>query len=107
MFNMVGLVGRLVSEPTIENNKVKFTLACPRSFKNENGVYETDFIDIISKYASSIDYLRKGDAVGVRGRIETFYYEDENNMKRKATRVVGVQLSFISSYNTKGDENNE
>lgn len=48
MLNQVALVGRLVKDPDIkktENNKeiLKITLAVPRSFKNANGEYDTDF----------------------------------------------------------------
>ena len=49
MMNLVTYVGRLVSEPNLEElesgKKVcKITLAVPRSFKNAYGIYETDFM---------------------------------------------------------------
>lgn len=48
MLNQTVLVGRLVSDPelreTENGNKVtNVTLAVPRSFKNINGEYDTDF----------------------------------------------------------------
>ena len=48
MLNQVVLVGRLVKDPELvetENNKKisRITIAIPRSFKNMNGEYETDF----------------------------------------------------------------
>lgn len=48
MLNHTVIVGRLVNSPTVyetENgNKVtNITLAVPRSFKNMNGEYDTDF----------------------------------------------------------------
>lgn len=48
MLNQTVLVGRLVSDPelreTENGNKVtNVTLAVPRSFKNVNGEYDTDF----------------------------------------------------------------
>ena len=50
MMNQFCCVGRLVSDPekqTSENGKsyLNFTLAVPRSYKNADGEYETDFID--------------------------------------------------------------
>ena len=49
MHNLVYLIGRLVSDPelkTTENNKeyTTITLAVQRNFKNQDGIYETDFI---------------------------------------------------------------
>lgn len=47
MLNQAVLVGRIVKEPEIketERGKVSnITLAVPRSFKNSNGEYDTDF----------------------------------------------------------------
>ena len=50
MLNQTVIVGRLVSKPETkeleEGKKVaNLTLAVPRSYKNENGEYDTDFID--------------------------------------------------------------
>jgi len=58
------LVGRLVKDPELietENNKKlsNITLAIPRSFKNMNGEYETDFINCIlwdSVAKSTVEY---------------------------------------------------
>ncbi len=47
MLNQAILVGRIVSDPELVNTdkgKVSnITLAVPRSFKNSNGEYDTDF----------------------------------------------------------------
>ena len=49
MLNQAVLVGRIVKEPELKitesGKKVSnITLAVPRSFKNSNGEYDTDFI---------------------------------------------------------------
>ena len=50
MLNQIVLVGRITSDLEInevENKKVAtITLAVPRSFKNINGEYETDFVPV-------------------------------------------------------------
>ena len=79
MLNQTVLVGRLVRDPELhesENgNKVtSITLAVPRSYKNMNGEYDTDFISCvlfkgIAENAS--EYCHKGDLLGVKGRIQT------------------------------------
>lgn len=78
MLNQLVLVGRLTRDPEVkelENGKKvsNMTLAIPRSFKNEDGVYETDFIDcemwdLIAQNTSS--YCKKGDIIGVKGRLQ-------------------------------------
>ena len=51
MMNQAMLVGRLTRDPEVVENESgtkysNLTLAVPRNFKNEDGVYETDFIEI-------------------------------------------------------------
>ena len=104
MLNSVMLVGRLAGDIEIKKldsgKKVtKVALAVPRSFKNPDGVYETDFFDCIlwdglAKNAS--EYCKKGDTVGVRGRLQTSSYEVDN-IKRKVVEIIVEKLTFLSS----------
>lgn len=81
MLNQVVLVGRLVRDPELvetENNKKRsyITLAIPRSFKNIDGEYETDFVncilwDVVAK--SAVEYCHKGDIVGIKSKRYTLY----------------------------------
>ena len=72
MLNQVVMVGRLVRNPelrTTESNKnvTTITLAIPRSFKNMNGEYDTDFVDCIlweNTAKSTSEYCKKGDIIG-------------------------------------------
>ena len=85
VLNQVVLVGRLTEDPTLVNTvngkKVSsITLAVQRTFKNQDGIYEADFIRCIlwnAIAASTTEYCKKGDIVGVKGRIQTSNYEDE------------------------------
>ena len=82
MLNQMVLVGRLVSDPevkTLEDGKSvsNITLAIPRSYKNENGEYETDFIDCTlwkGVAENTAEYCRKGDVIGVKGRLQSNTY---------------------------------
>ena len=75
MLNQVVLVGRLTEDPTLINTvngkKVSsITLAVQRTFKNQDGIYEADFIRCIlwnAIAASTTEYCHKGDIVGVKG----------------------------------------
>ena len=113
MMNQFCCVGRLVSDPekqTSENGKsyLNFTLAVPRSYKNADGEYETDFIDAVAfgpVADNATEYCKKGDLVGIKGRIETSVYENEAGEKKKSTQVVADRITFLSSARIKEDEN--
>lgn len=78
MMNQLMLVGRIANDPelkTLESGKkvTNITLAVPRSFKNADGVYETDFINttVWENIANSIcDYCKKGDLVGMKKKLK-------------------------------------
>lgn len=72
MLNQVVLVGRVVRKPEISTYSrgkySKLTLAVPRSYKNVEGNYETDFIDCTlwqGVAENTCEYCNKGDIVGV------------------------------------------
>ncbi len=105
MLNQVVLVGRLTNDLTVtktENKKdvVYLTLAVQRSFKNPDGIYETDFIRCVlwnSVALSTSEYCKKGDIIGVKGRLQVSSYEDENGNKKYNTEVVAEKVTFLSS----------
>ena len=105
MMNQFFGVGRLVAQPEVkesENGKkyTNFTIAVQRSYKNADGVYETDFLDVVSfgpMAETTAEYCQKGDMVGVKGRVETSSYENEDGEKKKSTQIVADRISFISS----------
>ncbi len=106
MHNLVYLIGRLCEDPDIkqyEDGKSMLTinLAVQRSYKNENGIYETDFIRCIlwnGIAAHTSEYCKKGDLVGVKGRIQTRSYEDkETSDKKYITEVIVDKVSFLAS----------
>lgn len=95
MLNQIVLVGRLTSDPQIkevEERKVcVITLAVPRSYKNENGEYDTDFIPcrlLRSIAENTVEYCKKGDLVGVKGKIQSTDNEIE---------IIAEKLTFLSS----------
>ena len=100
MLNQVVMVGRLTSDPEInevENDRkvATITLAVQRSYKNAEGVYETDFIKCTlwnGIAENTAEYCKKGDVVGVKGRIQTTNVDDKIVME-----VVAERVSFLSS----------
>ena len=110
--NQIVIVGRLVSDPEVveteDGKKVSnITVAVSRSYKNAEGVYETDFVDCTlwnSIAESTTNYCKKGDILGIKGRLQTDTYEKDGE-KRKVQRVIADKISFLSSSKTKEDEN--
>jgi len=104
MLNQLVLVGRIVRQPELreaENSKKYsfITLAVPRSFKNVNGEYDTDFIDCIlwdNVAATTVKYCKKGDIVGVKGRIQSRIVEKETE-KKSLIEVIAEKVTFLSS----------
>ncbi len=111
MLNQTVIVGRIAKDPELretENGKkvTNVTLAVPRSFKNTDGVYETDFINCVlwkGIAESTVEYCKKGDLVGIKGRIQTRVYEKEEE-KKYMTEVVAEKVTFLSSMRTKEAE---
>ena len=97
MSNLVVIVGRLVKKPILEENQngkkvCIITLAVPRDFKNDEGIYETDFIkctlcNVIAE--KTIEYCNKGDLVGVKGRLQCL---SDNELQ-----LIAEKISFLSS----------
>ena len=96
MLNQVILVGRLTNKPILEEreDKVysKVTLAIPRNYKNINGEYDIDYIDVVlfNKIAQScIEYCKQGDTISVRGSLQ--------RLKDKDLKVHAEKITFLSS----------
>lgn len=95
MLNQTVLVGRIANDfEKGENEKVVVTLAVPRSYKNAEGEYETDFIPCVlwkGIATNTLEYCRKGDLIGIKGRIQS----NENKIE-----IVAEKVTFLSSKKT-------
>lgn len=108
MLNQVVLVGRLVRDPELRETENKknmsfITLAVPRSFRNMNGEYDTDFIDCTlwdAVASSTTTYCHKGDIVGVRGRIQSRIVEKDEG-KRQIIEIIAEKVTFLSNNKLK------
>jgi single-strand DNA-binding protein len=112
MLNQTVLVGRLTKDPEIvthENGKKisAITLAVQRSFKNTEGIYETDFIRCIlwnGIAENTCEYCHTGDVVGIKGRLQTSSYQDEQGKTKYVTEVIAERVTFLTS---KKDDSNK
>lgn len=96
MVNQLILVGKLVKEPTIEKMEDgkrvgKITIAITRNYKNEDGIYETDFADITlwNEVADKTsEFCKIGDLIGIKGRIQS---------KDGSVELVAEKVTFLAS----------
>lgn len=105
MLNQLVLVGRIAKEIEdikLENGKSEsiITLSVSRNYKNKEGEYDIDYIDCIL-YNGIADnckeYCKKGDLVGVKGRLQSRTNIEENSN----TLVVAEKISFLSNKSSK------
>lgn len=103
--NKVCLTGRITKNIELKYNQnnvaiTSFTLAVTRKFKNQNGEYESDFINCIA-YKSTAEllnkYVKKGDLLGIEGRIQTRNYEDKDGKRVYVTEVIVDSIDFLQS----------
>lgn len=108
MLNQSIIVGRLAKEPEIKElengSKVSnIILAVDRSYKNANGEYETDFIKctcwngVAEKLA---EYCKKGDILGIKGRIQTKEIETSNG-KHTVQELYCEKVTFLANDKNK------
>ena len=105
MLNQVVLVGRLVSKPELEltengKKKSRITLAVPRSYKNMDGEYDTDFLDCTlwtNVAENTTEYCSTGDMIGIKGRIQSRVIEGQDGAKKKKTEIIAERVTFLAS----------
>lgn len=74
-------------------------LAIPRSFKNVDGSYDTDFVDCVafdSVADNTKEFCSKGDIIGVKGRIQSRVIEKEGK-KESVIEIIAEKITFLSS----------
>lgn len=107
MLNQIVLVGRMTRDISVNKSSngskvATLCLAVPRSFKNSEGVYDTDFIDCVLfdiVAENTAEYCNKGDIVGVKGRIQSRIVE-EGEKKENTIEIIAEKVTFLSSKKT-------
>ena len=104
--NKVILMGRLTRDPEVRytstNNTLvaTFSLAVNRRFARQGEERQADFINVVAwdktgEFCSK--YFKKGQQVGVIGRIQTRNYDDKDGKKVYVTEVVAEETYFADS----------
>lgn len=115
MINSVVLVGRLTKDPELRYSPTgipvcKFILAVNRTFTNEQGEREADFISCVAwrKQAENLaNFMKKGNLLGIDGRIQTGSFEGQDGKRVYTTDVVADSIQFLESRNSQNGSNYE
>lgn len=78
----------------------QFSLAVQRNFKNKEGNYDTDFINCVAyrNLAETIaKYIRKGDKLGVEGKLQNRSYDAQDGTKRYVSEVIVENIEFLEA----------
>jgi single-strand DNA-binding protein len=113
MINRVVLVGRLTADPELRYTPsgvatCRFMLAVNRSFSNQQGEKETDFIKIQvwrKPAENTANFLKKGSLAGIEGRIQTGSYEGADGKKVYTTEVVADSVQFLEPRSGQSNNN--
>lgn len=115
MINNVILVGRITKDPELKytpaNQAVaQFTLAVNRTFKNANGERESDFINCViwRKSAENLaNWVKKGNLIGITGRIQTRNYENQQGQRVYVTEVIAENFQMLESRTQQGQQQSQ
>jgi single-strand DNA-binding protein len=109
MINNVTLVGRLTRDPEIKHlpnsntSVVNYTLAIDNPFrKDADGNTVADFINCVTfgnQAENLVKFKRKGNLLGVTGRIQTRTWNDAEGNKKYATEVITNSVDYIVNEN--------
>lgn len=110
--NRVVLIGRLTRDPELRKTQngtsvCSFTLAVNRR-QNQDGTQDADFINCVAwnKLADNIQlYQKKGNQLGIEGRINTRSYDNQQGQKVYVTEVIAESVQFLTPRNDFNEQN--
>ena len=107
MINRFVGVGRLVADPELKYTPsgvpmCKFRIAINRPFSSQQGEKEADFISCIAwrKQAENLaNFMKKGNLIGLEGRIQTGSFEGQDGKRVYTTDVIADSVQFLEPKN--------
>lgn len=114
MINQTVLVGRITRDPELKRTQsnisyVRFTLAVNRSYKDESGETQADFISCIAWRTQAENlarFMKQGSQIGLVGRIQTGSYESDKGTIY-TTDVVADNIQFLESKPKQDNKGND
>lgn len=112
--NKVILMGRLTKDPEVRYTQssntlvASFNLAVNRRFVKQGEERQADFVNIVAwskigEFCSK--YFKKGQQVGIIGRLQTRNWEDDQGQKHYVTEVIAEEAYFADSKKDSNESN--
>ncbi len=106
--NKVFLVGRITRDPELRYTTsnvavVSFSVAINRPYQNAQGEYDADFINCVvwrNQDENLARFVRKGQQIGIDGRLQTRTYETQTGETRYITEVLCDNIHFLEPKGT-------
>jgi single-strand DNA-binding protein len=115
--NRVLLSGRLTRDPELRYTPsgvavMTFSLALNRRYKDQSGEWkeEVSFVNVVAwqrQAELASEYLKKGSAVFVEGRLQSRSWETSEGQKRSILEVRAERLQFLDRLKREEEEPTE
>lgn len=111
--NFIGRITKDLDPRTSQSGKmvINNSIAVNRPFKNkQTGEREADFINFVAfdKTAEIINqYHKKGDLIGLSGRMQSRSYENQNGQRVFVTELVVNEMHFTGGNSSNNDSQNQ
>ena len=105
-FILKGYIGNIESEKTY----TKISIATTRSYKNDNGEYETDWFNAVA-FGGTADfiskYFSKGDMILAEGNIQNNDYIDKEGIEHHSYSFIINTVEFCGKSVEKSTDKNK
>lgn len=113
--NRVCIVGRITRDLELRYTPngvctTSFSIAVNRNFKNADGEYEADFINVVAWKGQAEflgNYSKKGSLVAITGRLQSRSYDNSQGQKVYVTEVVAEQVQLLDKKSDAAVETKE
>jgi single-strand DNA-binding protein len=110
--NKTILIGNLTRDPELSETPngvavCKFSIAVSRDYADADGNRETDFFNITvwrGRAENCGKYLKKGNKVGIVGKLQNRSYEDKDGVKRTVTDIIADEVEFLTPKQSAEDD---
>lgn len=114
MLNKAMFIGRLTADPEMRHTTTgksvcSFRIAVKRRFAREGDEQQADFFPVVAweKTAEFCNnYFKKGQQVGIVGRIQNRTWDDPEGNRRYITEIVAEEVYFADSKSSSGSGSN-